>query len=896
MYLFFQSEDSDEYQLFVLGKYNSAGIPLLGHEVPYAIRMNHVRNECAQDENENKCDIGYFDDEQKLHFVLKKIKKGNPKINTDLISQKKWKIKKSPIINWAMNKKTIKPSYIRQEFLPTGKLFRHSLTSLQMEDQKVPQPILEILTELFRRGPSTSGIFRKSALIRTTKQIRQMLDEGKKVTFQDISPVVLASVLKEFFRTLPESLITSEVYENFLNDKSITNLSRKIDVTKTHLQLMPTVHYEVLMRFLCVLYHIQRYSDWNKMTSHNLAICVSPSIFFKQTNNDITSAATDEPEMVAFLIENFLELFSLENEYCLGPEDDIVINDSHYDDSDSGADQLFYKYDDEIDDKEIQENNTDQVITKRLLPSASGRENSGSYSDSSLNANDFEVSKLGNNKLSIPSSYSTKSSPNSPDSSRKINEKCLKYNIFEFCSDEFRENEMIFQRTLLRQPIEKPVLSSNTTSAELIEHKRKTSDPDISLEDSKLSSKMRETKVLPSSSTLIPQKHFISQPVIHHFAQEFQATPNVVFHAFDRRRQPAAPSYEEHIQLSQSKKIIKNPQKQQPKIAHTSIVRHQSFPIIQNKEPEISILEQSLDCYTQSTLALTNYQSIVRTEGREQQYISSMCTSNGKENKIKAIECLENKTRLENDNFDAKHESNHVEDKFDLIMNSLEHNIALNGNYTSRNKSFALDSKSLANLRLVKCNAGDSNVGLEESNMKNDFNSSHSLSPFSLNSTKGIKKSHEPYSKIDDKAKSLVLQKTMLTKAPKKIDQLAFIREGKKDYCQSRQMTARELRRTNRRIRSEVRNAFSDGSFLKLKKPYKQSVYKDSEFKLNTSQNSISDVLKQRYFQNPFDLEDLVEGPSSYRCKIEKSGSLVGNKDNKDFLCTDEQEQTESYV
>jgi len=32
--------------------------------------------------------------------------------------------------------------------------------------------------QLFRRGPGTSGIFRKPALQRTAKQIRQMLDEG----------------------------------------------------------------------------------------------------------------------------------------------------------------------------------------------------------------------------------------------------------------------------------------------------------------------------------------------------------------------------------------------------------------------------------------------------------------------------------------------------------------------------------------------------------------------------------------------------------------------------------------------------------------------------------------------------------------------------------------------
>ena len=36
----------------------------------------------------------------------------------------------------------------------------------------------DMLLELFRRGPSTDGIFRKSALMKTVKQIRQDLEDG----------------------------------------------------------------------------------------------------------------------------------------------------------------------------------------------------------------------------------------------------------------------------------------------------------------------------------------------------------------------------------------------------------------------------------------------------------------------------------------------------------------------------------------------------------------------------------------------------------------------------------------------------------------------------------------------------------------------------------------------
>ena len=35
-----------------------------------------------------------------------------------------------------------------------------------------------MLVELFQRGPSTVGIFRKSALMKSVKQLKQELDEG----------------------------------------------------------------------------------------------------------------------------------------------------------------------------------------------------------------------------------------------------------------------------------------------------------------------------------------------------------------------------------------------------------------------------------------------------------------------------------------------------------------------------------------------------------------------------------------------------------------------------------------------------------------------------------------------------------------------------------------------
>ena len=47
----------------------------------------------------------------------------------------------------------------------------------------MPKAVQELLLHLFRYGPNTTGIFRKSANARIAKEIKLELDEGKRGLF-----------------------------------------------------------------------------------------------------------------------------------------------------------------------------------------------------------------------------------------------------------------------------------------------------------------------------------------------------------------------------------------------------------------------------------------------------------------------------------------------------------------------------------------------------------------------------------------------------------------------------------------------------------------------------------------------------------------------------------------
>jgi len=644
-----------------------------------------------------------------------------------------------------------------------------------------------------------------------------------------------------------------------------------------------------------------------------------------------TEQATGGSDIVCFIIENYLALFSEENEYCLGDESEILVNDEHGEDSDSGADQVIYKYGEEVDEQGDSEKESEPMTPDFLLSPVGGREPVFSHSDSSLNTNDSDELKMAINKLNIPSialnssTTGSKSSPNSPMiGRRKKVEKSLSTDNGKMLSDwsdqEGNDNEN-FQRRLLRQPRSRRMLSSTTTSAELIEHKRHIASSNTSITSGETGvSPSSSSNSLPSSATLVPQKHVISQPIIQHFSTEYRPTPNVIFDAIDRRRQPAAPSYEEHIQRTQPKqRIVKSTSKRQPVVAHTTIVQHQSSPVTRPKRvsheekmhdilihqtsPQSSMSESnsqhsisSLSSNEESkrTSTLSRKPRVKKDEkprmlSPKQSKLSMEDMFFPKENGESAIEASSKKkmitkeedfmmqellnnlqegvTPIDNedknmaDTLQQQEQQlgdNTIEDTFNSIMDSLQHNVQLNGRIATRQAS--ITTKERTSIAVVEnkktppptapkptlsrnSSSSSTNKDLErdeemrslhtmistltEGQLEDDdtvFTSCNSTnhhdsnkpsqSPFTL-TLKHSRKS--PQNSESDECKSqssLALEKTLLTKAPKKIDQLTLKpNERREDQLPARQMTHREFRKTNRRLKSEIRNAFNEGKF-----------------------------------------------------------------------------------
>jgi hypothetical protein len=73
-----------------------------------------------------------------------------------------------------------------------------------------------MLLHVLKDGPSTVGIFRRSPNARAMREVRDKLDEGEDVDLFDCSVFVTAALLKDFLRSLPDSLLMCELYSTWV--------------------------------------------------------------------------------------------------------------------------------------------------------------------------------------------------------------------------------------------------------------------------------------------------------------------------------------------------------------------------------------------------------------------------------------------------------------------------------------------------------------------------------------------------------------------------------------------------------------------------------------------------------------------------------------------------------
>jgi len=129
------------------------------------------------------------------------------------------------------------------------------------------------------------GIYRISSSVSELNSAKAIIDKTGtlKLNDRDYDVHVLTSIVKSYFRELPDALLTDEVIEALFDvkrkdDNSGFAKSEDLDAYYQALKMLPKYNYNVLKALLLHLDKIRAASDTNKMTVSNLATVIGPAL------------------------------------------------------------------------------------------------------------------------------------------------------------------------------------------------------------------------------------------------------------------------------------------------------------------------------------------------------------------------------------------------------------------------------------------------------------------------------------------------------------------------------------------------------------------------------------------------------------------------------------------
>lgn len=156
--------------------------------------------------------------------------------------------------------------------------------NVQRTGQPLPQSIQQAMRYLRNHCLDQVGLFRKSGVKSRIQALRQMNESSTdSVNYEGQSAYDVADMLKQFFRDLPEPLMTNKLSETFLQIYQYVPKDQRLQAIKAAIMLLPDENREVLQILLYFLSDVTAAVKENQMTPTNLAVCLAPSLFHLNT-------------------------------------------------------------------------------------------------------------------------------------------------------------------------------------------------------------------------------------------------------------------------------------------------------------------------------------------------------------------------------------------------------------------------------------------------------------------------------------------------------------------------------------------------------------------------------------------------------------------------------------
>nr|XP_020461074.1 rho GTPase-activating protein 23 isoform X2 [Monopterus albus] len=178
--------------------------------------------------------------------------------------------------------------------------------------------IVEICCGLVEEmGLEYTGIYRVPGNNAMVLLLQDQLNKGIDINpaeekWQDLN--VVSSLLKSFFRNLPEPLFTNDKYNDFIEANRMENASDRLKTMKKLIRDLPDHQYHTMKFLVGHLKTVADHSDKNKMEPRNLALVFGPTLVRTSEDNmkDMVTHMPDRYKIVETLIQHCTWFFTEE--------------------------------------------------------------------------------------------------------------------------------------------------------------------------------------------------------------------------------------------------------------------------------------------------------------------------------------------------------------------------------------------------------------------------------------------------------------------------------------------------------------------------------------------------------------------------------------------------------
>ncbi|XP_026772813.3 rho GTPase-activating protein 23 isoform X2 [Pangasianodon hypophthalmus] len=180
--------------------------------------------------------------------------------------------------------------------------------------------IVEICCGLVEEmGLEYTGIYRVPGNNAVVSSLQDQLNKGSDINtteerWQDLN--VVSSLLKSFFRKLPEPLFTDDKYNDFIDANRMENPSDRLKTLKKLIHDLPDHYFHTLKFLIGHLKTVANHSEKNKMEPRNLALVFGPTLVRTSEDNmtDMVTHMPDRYKIVETLIQHYAWFFSEEHD------------------------------------------------------------------------------------------------------------------------------------------------------------------------------------------------------------------------------------------------------------------------------------------------------------------------------------------------------------------------------------------------------------------------------------------------------------------------------------------------------------------------------------------------------------------------------------------------------